>query len=120
MKRNKKFEPPPGYKSVPVAVAKEIAEKHDKDIVIIVCFQQEPAIFHGTSYGRSVRDKVLAADMIERCMVAAGAEPETRKMNEDFRFKTEAEWAKEKEQLCDKIKALEIEVSKAKEFMRKL
>lgn len=113
MKRKKKCKLPDGYKFVPVDAAKEVAEKFDKDIVVIVSYQEAGNMFHCTTYGDRPVHKIVAAQMGENCMRAAGADPVIKNTYEDFRFRTEAEWAKEREQLHDRIKKLESALMKS-------
>lgn len=50
------------YKDVPIEAAKDIAEKYDKDQVIVVCWDDEHKRTHVTTYGKSLSDCKAAAE----------------------------------------------------------
>jgi len=59
------------YKGVPIAVAQEIANKYDKNQVIIVCWDKEHSKTHVVTYGKSKQECIEAADggnMIKRAL----------------------------------------------------
>jgi hypothetical protein len=95
------------YKPVPVQAASAVADKYAKDVVVIVCWDKFFNKIHTTTYGRSPDDKEAAARLGEILSTAAGADNLKATCFEDFRFKTQAEWAQEKEKLMNRIAELE-------------
>lgn len=73
------------YKQVPVEVAKQIAENHDRDIVVITCYSHEHKLLHSTTYGVAPADKVSAARAGEIIARALGADVSRMTEYEDFR-----------------------------------
>jgi hypothetical protein len=61
---------PAEYQQVPVAVAREIAEKCRKDVVVIMSIDRAFDKTHFTTYGRSASDKIEAAQFGE--IISAG------------------------------------------------
>lgn len=73
------------YKPVSVAAAKQIAEKFDKAIVIINCWDTTHGVLHTTTYGVSKEQKHQAAVGGDISAKALGAEMPRKNAYEDFR-----------------------------------
>lgn len=73
------------YKPVPVAEAKQIAERYDKSIVVIAAWDPVFGLLHTTTYGVSANDKDHAADAGVIVARALGTVPELAHFFEDFR-----------------------------------
>jgi len=82
-----------GYQPVPVAVAKDIAEGHDKSIVIILSWDPVHGLLHTTTYGVSPIDKQWAAEGGDIAAKALGADFDRLKTYEDFRNKNDKKTA---------------------------
>ncbi len=94
------------YLLVPVAVAAEISERFEKDIVIVICWNAEHNKFHMTTFGRAAIDKVNAADLGEILADAAGAVLSEKTVYEDFRLDA-ARLKEENDRLKRRIAELE-------------
>lgn len=81
------------YQPVPVRAAREIAVKFDKDVVIILCWDQCHQRFHTTTYGRTAEWKQVAALLGETVTGAAGGMLSDKVTFEDFRTRSAAEAA---------------------------
>lgn len=77
----------PVHVPVPVFVAKDIAEKYGKSIVIINSFDPVSGLLHTTTYGKSFVDKEWAAVAGDITAKAIGADLEGKTTYEDFRKK---------------------------------
>lgn len=73
------------YQPIPTAVAKQIAERYNKSIVIICAFDPEHGMLHTTTYGASEQDKALAADGGEIAAKALGTMPDQATFYENYR-----------------------------------
>ncbi len=75
-----------GYLPVPVSFAAEIAERLDKDQVVILSYNRGHNLVHTTTYGRSAFDKCSAADLGDVVSQAAGCDLKKKRIYEDFRL----------------------------------
>lgn len=92
---------------VPVEAAREIATRYAKTMVVILAYDPTSQHTHLTTYGVGTEEKEIAAEVGERCAkLICGDGFEMRRTYEDFRFRTQAEWAKEREQLLARIAEL--------------
>ena len=98
---------PGTYKSVPVSAARDIANVFDKNVVVIVSWDSTHNLMHTTTYGKSEMDKIWSASLGEIVTKAAGGDVSQKLTNEDWRLRTEAGWAIEKDNLLKRIKTLE-------------
>jgi hypothetical protein len=80
------------YKPVLVAVAKSVAEAHEKDIVVIMALDRENERLDATTVGREPADKDIAAKWGELFAQATGADVSQSTWYEDFRATKEAEY----------------------------
>lgn len=95
------------YVPVPVEAARDVAHGFEKNIVVIVSWDREHNRLHTTTYGVGAGDKVGAAKLGEILTKAAGIDL-TQKVNfEDFRERTQADWAVERERLKARVRELE-------------
>lgn len=72
------------YKPIPVAVAKEIADKFGKSIVVILAFDREWERTHTTTYGVTSFEKENAAAVGEIATQAIGCDLGRKQVFEDF------------------------------------
>lgn len=70
------------YQPVPVAAAEALAHAHDKDIVVILCYDRQHKRSHFTTFGRAAADKAAAARLSDAIAEAASMTPT---VYEDFR-----------------------------------
>lgn len=75
----------PEYLPVTVEAAREIANRFEKDIVVIVSVDHVHLKTHFTTYGRSPKDKVVAAALGEGLALATGHELNQIQSFQDFR-----------------------------------
>lgn len=101
----------PAYIPVPVSVAKEIAEKFAKDIIVIVAWYRKHEMTHTTTYGAAAELKDVAASWGEYFAKAVGADVAKTNWYEDYRA-TEAATYKAK---VDKLENL---LSAAREALK--
>lgn len=73
------------YAPVPVSVAREIAKKYSKAIVIINTWDTTHGLLHTTTYGESVEQKHQAASGGDIAAKALGADMPRANYSEDFR-----------------------------------
>lgn len=78
--------PSPPYKDIPPAVAERIAVDFEKSIVIISSWDPAHGLLHTTTWGRSVLEKVEAANGGVIIARALGAAVEQSVVYEDFRL----------------------------------
>ena len=96
------------HTEVPVDAAKEIATTCAKTMVVILAYDPQSNRTHVTTYGVEPEDKERAAEVGDRCArLICGEGFNDRRTYEDFRFRSEAEWAKERERLLARIAELE-------------
>lgn len=74
----------PEYQQVPVAVAKQIAERFAKSLVVILCYDREHERTHTTTYGVTAFDKENAAAVGELCTEAIGGDLSKKRTFADF------------------------------------
>ena len=79
------------YKPVPVATAREIAEKFDKSIVIILTHDPVHGLMHTTTYGTDPHNKAWAAQGGEIASKALGGVLDQSTQFEDYRLSTALE-----------------------------
>lgn len=91
------------YQEVPVVAAKEISERFSKEVVVIVAWDQASNFIHTTTYGSEARFKQPAAELGVLLAKAAGSDVSKAVNFEDFRHRTESEWAAEREKLINVI-----------------
>jgi hypothetical protein len=72
------------YLEVPVIAAKEIAEKYQKQAVVILAYDEMAALTHTTTYGVSAYFKENAAAVGWICSEAIGCDLSRRHDYEDF------------------------------------
>jgi hypothetical protein len=77
------------YQPIPVAVASEIADKFEKDVVVIFAIDHAKDMTHLTTFGRTPNDKVIAAKFSDYLHEQWGVSEEATKF-EDFRSPLEA------------------------------
>lgn len=95
------------HTEVPVDAAIEIATTYAKTMVVILAYDPASKRTHVTTYGVEPEDKERAAEVGDQCArLICGDGFAMRRTYEDFRFRTEAEWAKEREQLLARIAEL--------------
>ncbi len=88
------------HTELPVRAAKELSEQYHKSMVVILSYDPVSAMTHTTTYGVSPEDKETAATVGEQCAkYIAGSAYRERRCYEDFRHRTQAEWAVEREKL---------------------
>lgn len=87
------------YHPVHVGVAREIAERFQKDIVVIVSYDRQYNLVHTTTFGREPADKDIAAAWGDICVEATGADTSNPTWYEDFRATKEAEYKARIDQL---------------------
>jgi hypothetical protein len=106
-----------GYVPVPVDAAREISHRYAKQIVAIIAYDTSHRRLHKTTYGQSAGDKVHAASLGDVLVVAAGYRPDSLgdAALEDFRIRTAADWAVEREHLQVIIAKLAAELAALKE-----
>lgn len=73
------------YVPVPVHAAKSLAETFRKSIVVILSLDRDHDLVNTTTYGKSARDKLVAAQWGETCAAAIGCDPTKKDYSEDFR-----------------------------------
>ena len=94
------------YVPVPVAAAREVAERYAKSVVVITSFDRAHATVHTTTYGVEPADKIAAAnlgDKIAQQVCGDGIDRQTR--YEDFRHVDAAKRAQQIEKLTTACKA---------------
>jgi hypothetical protein len=91
---------------VPVEVAAQIAERFQKDIVIILCWDALNEQTHTTTWGHSANDKLVAAEAGETVTAAFGADVDKKRVYEDFRLDA-ARWKEENDRLRTANRAAE-------------
>jgi hypothetical protein len=74
------------YEPVPVEVAREIAEKYHKSIVIIFAHDPVHGLMHTTTYGTDPQNKAWAAQGGEIATKALGGIPQSDMVFEDYRL----------------------------------
>lgn len=74
------------YKPIEVEAAKQIAETHDKQIVIIIAWEMTHGLLHVTTYGDDPGNKALAAAGGEVAIAALGGIRSASLDFEDFRL----------------------------------
>jgi len=95
------------YVPVPVSVAKEVAERCDKQIIIILAWNRPSDMCHLTSYGESPTEKDTAAAFADKLRDMLADDPSAATVFEDFREPTEAAKTKaERDQFLACIKAI--------------
>lgn len=87
------------YKSIPVHIARKIAEQCDKSQVIIVAWDAAHQLVNATTYGVSPEDKAQAARLGDELRVFLGLDMSRKRCDEDFREVEKGEWAAQKELL---------------------
>lgn len=92
------------YVQVPVEAARMIANRYDKQVVVIVAEDTVHNKIHTTTYGALPEDKIRAAELGPSLAEAAGALLAESVCSEDFRTVDAAERAKEIE---DKTRQLQ-------------
>ena len=93
------------YKPIPVAVARSVAESHEKDIVVIMALDRENDRLDATTVGREPADKDIAAKWGEMFAERLGARVST--WYEDFRATTEAEYKTKVDALERRLEAVQ-------------
>lgn len=74
------------YQEIPVKEAKQISDKFDKDVVVILTYNVEHNLFHTTTFGReSNQNKLWAADLGDMMTKQAGADMTQKDVYADFR-----------------------------------
>lgn len=73
------------YKPVPVSAARDVANSFDKDVVVIIAYDNAHNLTNTTTYGRDALDKIRAADLGEILAKAAGCDMGKADFSEDFR-----------------------------------
>ena len=73
------------YCPIPVATAKEVAQRFRKDWVVILAYSRAHNLTHTTTYGVLPEDKVNAATAGEVAAKAIGCDTSKKDFNEDFR-----------------------------------
>lgn len=104
-------------RSIPVSAAKEFAERHGKAVAVLVGYDPADNRVHVATYGVAPTDKQVAAEWGELCAKAIGC-GDVRERYVDFRATDRAQWAKEREQLCDMLKELTDLASSASSVLR--
>src|SRR4051794_27442156 len=99
-------EPTTKYVDVPVAAARDIAHHYAKAIVVVVAWDEPHNKIHVTTFGREARHKQPAAQWGDRFAAAVGVDPKASVDFEDFRHRTKAEWAVEKDALLTALEGL--------------
>jgi hypothetical protein len=102
------------YTPVPVQAARDISRLFGKQIVVIVSFDRVFGLLHTTTFGEQAEDKHPAAVLGEILAAAAGSDLSKATSFEDFRSRTVAEWAREKDDLLGQIRSLEGQLAKAR------
>lgn len=75
------------YVPVPVEVAREIAGRFGKSMVVILAYDPAHQLTHTTTYGQSALEKERAADVGDRCTkLICGEGFEQKRTFEDYRF----------------------------------
>jgi hypothetical protein len=87
------------YQPVTVDAAGEISDRFEKNVVVIVTWDRFHDKLHVTTYGRSASEKAFAANLGETLCKAAGADLAKAESFEDFRTRSQAQWALERDQL---------------------
>jgi hypothetical protein len=97
---------PDGYKEVPPPVARDVGERFDKNVVVIICWDETSGLMHTTSWGLRAVDKVYAAQAAEIITKGLGGDLDRKIMFRDFRADhLDAGLAREAFELCQKIVA---------------
>lgn len=91
----------PEYKPVPVDAARRMADDSDKDIVVVIAW--------------NAMDKMGAAKLGDIVAGAAGCDLSQKTHFEDFRTRTQTQWAQKKDQLTRRIRELEMKLDRAAE-----
>lgn len=92
---------------IPVDAAREISRRYARDVVVIVAWERIHNDLHVTTYGKQAIDKLSAATLGEILTKAAGVDPLSGgPPYEDFRLRTQAEWAEEREALLQLLQDL--------------
>lgn len=73
------------YTPVPVEEAYQIAQNFRKDVVVIIAFDDDHGQVHCTTYGNTAYNKILAAELGPKLVIAAGGFMPEAKAFEDFR-----------------------------------
>ena len=92
------------YKGVPVEAAQEIAEKYDKDMVLIITHDGYFGMSHYTTYGKTGSDKLHAAKamaLARKYHFNKDAEYEGEKFPAPRGFE-HLEWSDEKDDFVEK------------------
>lgn len=93
------------YQPVPVEVARKIAFDYSKQCVVIACYDDAFQQTHVTTYGQEPQHKEMASRAGDQVgQVLSGTIAKTS--FEDFRNRTQAEWAQEKDALLREIARL--------------
>lgn len=79
----------PEYQPVPVAAAKELADRYAKDLVVVAAGDHAFGKLHFTTWGRSAADKAAAAGLADE-VARAVTDVAARQSFEDFRSAEEA------------------------------
>lgn len=74
------------YQPIAVDVAREIAERHGKDMLLILAYDHATRTTNSVTWGRSPQDKEIAVDAANRCVKTLGGDLETERTHEDYRF----------------------------------
>jgi hypothetical protein len=82
-----------GYKEIPVAEARRIAEECGKHMVVILAYDRHHERTHCTTYGVEPAEKLVAADAGERCAKLLGGDLSAARCYEDFRAVEASKWA---------------------------
>jgi hypothetical protein len=79
----------PGYQPIPVAAAKELADRYAKDLVLVAAGDHAFGKLHFTTWGRAAADKATAAGLADE-LARVVADFAGRAPFEDFRSAGEA------------------------------
>ncbi len=101
---------PEHYLDIPVDVARQIAERFLRRIVVILAWDGDTGLLHTTTYGMSANDKLAAASAGELATKALGFDLGARTTFEDFRMPSEAAEIKRQRdelgRLCEEVLAV--------------
>jgi hypothetical protein len=96
----------PAHVQIPVEIARQIAIRYAKSMVVILAYDPESQLTHTTTYGVEPIDKERAADVGERCaQLICGDGFERRTSYEDYRFTDQGKRAQQIERLIAAAKA---------------
>lgn len=89
------------YVPVPVAAARQIAAEYEKQVVAIVSLDRPHVRVHVTTFGETAEDKLAASNLGDLLAKAAGLDVVLQTPYEDFRDRTAAGWAVERQAMID-------------------